>query len=280
MATTTNHAGISVVADYDFVGKFERNLDKLRELFSASDWRRLVPGQTIRSHAIAGTFQAAQTTPGAAVTPSSYADTGTLQPLTFNRWSVLTPVEDVMQYGRDEAILRNDDALLKDIQKSTVAGIMTSISAGATGSALGENFQQAAAAAWAELGTACDNERCTPVFFANYKTASDYLATANVTVQTAFGLTYLSNFMGIATLILDVNVPDDKIWATAAENIIIATADLRGVAEFDMYLEDDGVIAVAHREAMSNGAIATHAWVGIKAFPMFANRFIVASITA
>lgn len=277
MASTANK-GLSLITDYDFVGKFERDIDKLRGILGAADWRRLQPGQVIRSHAIAGTFQNAQTTPGAAVTPSTYADTGTNQPLTFNRWATMTPVEDIAAYGRDEAILRKDDALLKDVQKAIVSGMMTSISTGATGTASGTGFQAACANAWAALGTACDNERCTPLFFANYVTAGAYLGSAVISVQQAFGLTYVSNFLGIGTLILDVNVPNGKVWATAQENVIIATADLESVADFGMYMSGDGIIAVAHKEAMDNGSIATHVWCGIKAFPMYVDRFIVSTV--
>lgn len=278
MATSTANAGLSYVADFDFVGKFERDVSKLRDLLAASDWRRMRPGQVLYAHAISGTFEAAQTTPGAAVTPSVYSDTGTPIALTFNRWSTLTPVEDVAAYGRDEAILRKDDALLKDIQKDVVGQFMAGISTTATGTASGTGFQDAAASAWAALGTACDNERCTPVFFANFVEAGKYLSAANISVQQAFGLTYVANFLGIGTLILDVNVPNGKLWATAAENIIVATADLETVRDFDMYMAEDGVIAVSHKEAMDNGAIATHAWAGITVLPMFDDRVIISTI--
>ena len=278
MSTSTTNAGISYVSDYDFAGKFERDVNKLRDLLDSADWRRMRPGQVLFAHAISGTFEDAQTTPAAAVTPSVYSDTGTPIPLVFNRWSTLTPVEDIAAYGRDEAIVRKDDALMKDVQKAIVADMMTGISSSATGTASGTGLQAAAAAAWGALGTACDNERCTPVFFVNFKEAATYLATANISVQQAFGLTYVANFMGIATLILDANVPDGELWATAQENIIVATADLETVRDFDMYMSEDGCIAVAHREAMDNGAIATHVWCGINVLPMFDDRVIISTI--
>ena len=277
MATTYNN-GVSIVTDYDFLAKFERDIDKLRELLFAADWRKLAPGQVLRTHVLTGTFQAAQTTAGAAVTASTYSDAGTDQVLVINRWKGLTPVEDVAAYGRDEAIVRNDSALLKDIQKSIVGGIMTGISTGATGTASGTGLLATAAAAWGALGTACDNEVATPVFFANYKEAAKYLGAQTVSMQQAFGLTYLMNFLG-GVLILDSNVPDNKIWCTAMENIIIGTADLSDVAEFGMTMDESGIIAVAHKADDDHGSIATHAWCGIKTVTSFKDRVIVGTIS-
>ena len=65
------------------------------------------------------------------------------------------------------------------------------------------------------------------VGFANILDAYDYLGSANITVQTAFGLTYIENFMGYRTLFL---LPAAQI----ARNIVIATP----VENIDLYYID------------------------------------------
>lgn len=277
MATTYNN-GVSIVSDYDFIAKFERDIDKLRELLSAADWRRLAPGQVLRTHVYTGTFQSAQTTAGAAVTASTYSDAGTDQALVINRWKGLTTAEDVAAYGRDEAIARKDSALLKDIQKAITAGIWTGISTGATGTASGTGLMATAANAWGALGAACENEVATPVFFCNYKEAAKYLGAQTVSMQQAFGLTYLANFLG-GVLILDSNVPDNKVYCTAMENIIIGTADMSTVAEFGMTMDGSGIIAVGHRLDGDYGSIATDAWCGIKTVTSYKDRVVVGTIS-
>ena len=71
------------------------------------------------------------------------------------------------------------------------------------------------------------------VGFANILDAYDYLGTAEITVQTQFGLNYIQNFMGYSTLFL---LPDtlpngvagiarNKVLATPVENIDLYYAD-------------------------------------------------------
>jgi LPXTG-motif cell wall-anchored protein len=43
---------------------------------------------------------------------------------------------------------------------------------------------------------------------------ADYLATANITLQTAFGMTYVENFLGLGTVIFNSSVPKGKVYAT------------------------------------------------------------------
>ena len=59
------------------------------------------------------------------------------------------------------------------------------------------------------------------VGFANILDAYDYLGAANITVQTAFGLSYIENFMGYRTLFLlpAAQVPRNRVLATPVENV-------------------------------------------------------------
>ena len=50
--------------------------------------------------------------------------------------------------------------------------------------------------------------------------AGDYLGKANITVQTAFGLNYIENFLGLGTVILTGAISQGTFYATAAENIV------------------------------------------------------------
>ena len=56
---------------------------------------------------------------------------------------------------------------------------------------------------------------------------ADYLGTAQITVQNAFGMTYIENFLGLGNVILTKSVPQGKIYATAQDNIILYYVDAR-----------------------------------------------------
>jgi hypothetical protein len=65
------------------------------------------------------------------------------------------------------------------------------------------------------------------VGFANVLDLYDYLGAADVTVQTAFGLTYIQNFMGYSTLFLlsEPDIPRGRVVAIPVENIDLYYVD-------------------------------------------------------
>ena len=71
------------------------------------------------------------------------------------------------------------------------------------------------------------------VGFANILDAYDYLGTAEITVQTQFGLTYIENFLGYSTLFLlsESFIPRGTVIATPVENIDLYYID-PGDSEF------------------------------------------------
>ncbi len=65
------------------------------------------------------------------------------------------------------------------------------------------------------------------VGFANIMDAYTYLGAAGITVQTAFGITYVENFMGYKTLFLcsDAEIDSGTVIATPVENIDLYYTD-------------------------------------------------------
>ena len=66
-----------------------------------------------------------------------------------------------------------------------------------------------------------EDDEIGAVYFMNPLDVADYLATANITLQTAFGMTYVENFLGLGTVIFNSSVPKGKIYATAKDNIVL-----------------------------------------------------------
>ena len=67
----------------------------------------------------------------------------------------------------------------------------------------------------------CHITNAAPMGFANILDAYDYLGTAEITVQTQFGLNYIENFLGYSTLFLlpASFIARGKVIATPVENI-------------------------------------------------------------
>lgn len=77
---------------------------------------------------------------------------------------------------------------------------------------------------------------------------AEYIGKANITTQTAFGLTYLVDFTG--TLIIATNdIKKGEIWATVPENLILAYINPNSSAvarEFNLSGDETGFIGMTH----------------------------------
>lgn len=153
------------------------------------------------------------------VKPVSYAD------ITIEKYAKAVSIEAVAKYGAEVAIEKTDDAFLAELQKSVLARFYTFLNTGSLAPATNPaTFQQALAQG---RGLVLDkfqkmHKTVTDVVgFANILDFYDYLGTADITTQTAFGMTYIQNFMGYSTIFLasDPDVARNKVIAVPTDNI-------------------------------------------------------------
>lgn len=275
MATSTTYGGYTAkAADIDLVMKFRRNLEPLMKLLGASDLQVLAPGTNLKTYTTTGTIQDGSADAGAAITKSTFSTVAAQKELTFKKWYKEIPIEDIAQQGYEGAVVATDEQLLSAIQKAIRSTIIGSLSTG-SGSAEGTTFQSAFANTWAAVEAAFEDDAASPVYFVNYDTVADYLGTATVSIQTAFGINYIENFFGIpGTVILDSNVPDSYIYGTAKENLVIAASDCSNILGMELEIDPSGIIAVHHDPNYGYGALGTAAYCGICVFPKYADRVV------
>ena len=61
--------------------------------------------------------------------------------------------------------------------------------------------------------------------FVNTMDLYDYLGTADITVQTSFGMDYIQNFMGASLVFISSEIPQGRIIATPVNNLLIYYVD-------------------------------------------------------
>ena len=143
--------------------------------------------------------------------------------VTVEKYAKAVPIEDVVNYGAEVAIEKSDDAFLSQLQNVVLGKFYTFLNTGSlTGTAA--TWQAALAKAQGLVlnkFASIQKEVTEVVGFANILDAYDYLGTANITVQTAFGLTYIENFMGYRTLFLlpAAQIARGNVIATPVENV-------------------------------------------------------------
>lgn len=222
--------------EIDFVKRFNDNWDALRNILGIMRPIRRAPGSTLVTYTTDVALESGNVGPGEVI-PYSKATIvqASKGELSIEKYAKAVPIEDVNQYGAEIAIEKSDDAFLTKLQNVVLGRFYTFLNTGSlTGTAA--TWQAALAKAQGEVlnkFATLQKDVTQVVGFANILDAYDYLGSADVTVQTQFGLTYIKDFLGYSTLFLcpATQIARNKVLATPVENIDLYYID-PGDSEF------------------------------------------------
>jgi hypothetical protein len=230
MAAKTNltmTADMQVAArEIDFVTRFGRNWDHLREILGIMRPIRKAPGTKLKSKKAtvvlqSGTVGEGEDIPYSKVTVEEvdYAD------LTIEKYAKAVSIEAIKDHGYDVAVAMTDDEFLYELQNEVTERFYAYLNTGSLTSTE-KNFQRALAMAKGNVINKFKqmHKSVTRVVgFVNVLELYDYLGDAPITVQNAFGFQYIKNFMGYDTIILlsDAEIARGKVIATPVENIAL-----------------------------------------------------------
>lgn len=234
MAAKTNltmTADIQVKArEIDFVTRFARNWDHLREILGIMRPIRKEPGAVLKSKTATVTLQSGTVGEGeeipyskAAVTEKPYAE------MTVEKYAKAVSIESIKDHGYDAAVAMTDDAFLFELQNNVTDRFYQYLNTGTlTGNY--DTFQMALAMAKGSVENKFKQIHRTAtgvVGFANILDVYEYLGAANITVQNQFGFQYIKDFMGFNTIFLlsDEEIARGKVIATPIENIVLYFVD-------------------------------------------------------
>lgn len=210
--------------EIDFVSRFSSNWDALRTILGIMRPIRKAPGTQLASYKASVALEDGNV-PAGAVIPYSKATVEKVayDDLTIEKYAKAVPIEDVEKYGAAIAVQKSDEEFLNVLQNTVLTRFYTFLNTGSLTESVG-TWQMALAMAKGKVLDKFQQMRKTVsnvVGFANVLDFYEYLGNAQITVQTAFGLTYVQNFMGYSTLFL-LSAPDverGKVIALPVENI-------------------------------------------------------------
>lgn len=209
------------VREVEFVEMFSDNVSKLTEMLGVT---RMIPkqaGAVLKTYKATGTLASGAVDEGDTIPLSKYQTVPIpYDEITMRKWRKATSAEAIVEKGYDQAVTMTTDRMLKDVQKVIRGDFLTFLATG-TGTASGQTFQSALAQTWAQLQIKFEDDDIQAVHFMNPLDVADYLATAQITMQTAFGMSYIEDFLGMGTTILTALVPQGTIYSTAKENIVL-----------------------------------------------------------
>lgn len=210
--------------EQDFVTVFGLNWDALRRILGVMRPIRKTPGTQLVSYTASvalenGNVDAGEVIPysKATVVKAAYAD------LDIKKYAKAVPIEDVAKYGAEIAIAKTDEAFRNQLQTNVLSDFYTFLNTGSLTN-VQTTWQMALSMARGLVIDKFNKMRksvTNVVGFANVLDAYKYLGGANITVQTAFGISYVENFMGYSTLFL-LSAPDiaeGTVVALPVENI-------------------------------------------------------------
>lgn len=249
----TAESGLSTTFDkvlsIDFAEQFGQKLKTLTELLGI---QRVIPmpaGSSIKTYTSSVTLDGTVVGKGDII-PLSEVELaeGTPITLTWDKKRKAVAMEDIQAYGFDTALTRTDNKLLSEIQKGVRTKLLAQLATGTT-STRAEDLQAAMAQNWAAVTAKFDEDDVEVISFINPYDAGNYLASANVTIQTAFGMTYLEGFMNNRVVFMSAQIPDGTVYSTAADNLVAAYAKMGGgeiAKAFDFVTDSTGIIGVTH----------------------------------
>lgn len=275
------------VREVDFVQQFTHNsLDKLIEVLGVTRKIPMMEGTTMYMYSTSGTLQSGAVAEGNVIPLSQYEQTKTaIGDITLNKWRKAVSAEAIKKSGLETALSETDAALLKDIQKGIRTSFFTFLNGTITGSttATGVGLQAALAAAWGQLQTKFEDDTAEAVYFINPLDIADYLGTANISIQTVFGMNYIENFLGLGTVIMSSQITKGTFVATAKENIVMYYLTMGGdVANaFDLTTDETGYIGIkSGYQNEERAQIESLVMDGINFFVEYAAGVVKGTITA
>ena len=284
MAAETNlikKEDLARAREIDFTYRFGESIKKLMEALGVTRKIKKEAGTMLKAYKATGTLQDGNVAEGDLIPLSKYVtEPVEFEEIVLKKWRKATSAEAIIEKGYNQAVVMTKDAMLRDIQKGIRKNFFDFLATG-TGKANGATFQATLAHTWGQLQILFEDDEIQAVYFMNPLDVADYLATANISLQSAFGMTYVKDFLGLGTVIFNSSVPKGKIYGTAADNLIlyyiaVNGADLQEAFEFTS--DETGLIGIHEAPDYTNMTASDTVVSGIVLFAERIDGVVVGTI--
>lgn len=256
----------------DYTYRFGENFSKFIEVLGITRQIPVQEGFTLTMYTAPdvdlkdGNVGEGELIPLSKVTPKP----ATTKEITLKKFRKVTTVEAIQRYGRDEAINRTDDALVREVQKGIRDYLFETIKTHGTEQANlnAGTLQGALASAWGALEVLFEDDVITTVAFVNPMDVAKEIANKEITLEMQFGLRYYTDLTG-TVVILNNTIPQGTVYATASDNLQVAfiPANSEAYQEFNMFTDEFGYIAMAHGQQLETMSVQTVLASGVLIFP-------------
>ena len=265
---TITTADIAPEISVDMAYSLKDSVRKLREALGVTAMRKMDKGATIKIYKTTKVNAPEQVGEGEIVPLTKFQRklAQTIE-VVLKKYRKSTSGESIQADGFNASVNETDAKMIAEIGKEIKQGFFATINAGTGTAAAGSTLQAAASQLWAAIENGYEDVETegSTVFFVNPLDAAAYLGSAQITIQEAFGLQYIKNFLGMGTLIISKEIAQGAPVATVSDNIKGAYIAADGeLAVFGYSFDDTGLIGVNHSVANDRVSIDTNAVSGVK----------------
>lgn len=216
--------------EIDFVTRFERNWQHLRDILGIMRPIKKQPGAVLKSKYAEGTLQSGKVAEGEEIPYSKFTvKEKNYAEMTIEKYAKAVSIEAIKDHGYENAVQMTDDEFLFQLQTDVTSRFYDYLKTG-TLTSTETTFQMALAMAKGRVENKFKqmHRNVTGVVgFVNILDVYEYLGAAEITIQNQFGFQYMKDFMGFNTIFLlsDSEIPRGQVIATPVENVVLYYVD-------------------------------------------------------
>ena len=225
----TGVAQIQVRArEIDFVTSFGQNMQALLDVMGIARMIRKENGSVLRVREASGVLQSGDVAEGDIVPLSQYEVTEKdFDTIKIQKYKKGVSIEAIAEKGYEAAVAMTDEEFTADLQNVVMTKFYDMLKMGSLTS-YETSWQMAFAMAIGRVKNKFETMGRTATGIAVWVNTLDvykYLGAAQITMQTAFGVNYVRNFMGADIMFISSQIPENTVIATPLNNIVAYYVD-------------------------------------------------------
>lgn len=231
----TGEAQIQVKArEIDFVTSFGKNLQALLDILGITRMIRKENNSVLKTKTVKGELQSGDVGEGEEIPMSRYTvEEKPFDTIKIEKYRKGVSLEAISEKGYEAAVQDTDDEFKSDLQNVVTGKFYAQLKAGSlTGHET--TWQMAVAMAIGKVVAKFQKMKRTATGVAVWVNTLDvykYLGASDITLQTAFGFKYLTNFLGADVVFVTSEIPQNVVIATPLNNMTAYYVD-PGDSEF------------------------------------------------
>ncbi len=214
--------------EIDFVTSFGTDLAELLEAMGITRAIKKANGTVLKTKTVSGTLKSGVVAEGDEIPLSKYkVAEKVFDSISIEKYRKAVTLEAIAERGYEVAVADTDAEFKADLQDVVLSKFYAQLKLG-TLTTSKESFQMAVSTAIGEVKNKFKKMRkgvTGVVVFVNTLDVYEYLGGAQVSIQSAFGMDYIENFLGADKVFITSEIEQGEVYATPYNNIVTYYVD-------------------------------------------------------